>query len=98
MRLLCLIVEHLLCISVIGAKEEHAVHLLNCFNGSAYACIDTLHSLDSRFENTCMSYHVGICEVDNYNIVLSGSDGCIKLLAYFRCAHLRLQIVSSYSG
>ena len=44
-----------------------------------------------------MSYHVRVRKVDDNNIILAGTDRCIELLRYFRCAHLWLQIVSCNS-
>ena len=44
-----------------------------------------------------MSYHVWVCKIDDNHIILTGTDGCIQLLRYFRCTHLWLQIVSCNS-
>ena len=40
-----------------------------------------------------MSYHIRIREVDDYNVIVTRSDGCIKLLGNLGSAHLRFKIV-----
>ena len=97
MRCLCLIVDHLLCISVVCTDKEHAVYFLDCFYSSSYTLVNCLNSLYSSRDHTCMSYHIRVCKIDDNDIILTGTDGCIQLLRYFRCTHLRLQIISCNS-
>ena len=98
MRCLCLVVDHLLCVTVVGTDEENAVHLLYCLYRSAYALVDPLNCCNCCLDNTCMTYHVRVSEVDDDDIVIVRCDSCVELLGYFGSAHLRLKVVCSNLG
>ena len=84
------IVNHLLCIAVVGTDKEYAVHIVYC----GYCLSNTfVHNFDCLYgcgNNTGMTYHVGVCEVDDNNIIAAASDGAGQLVAYFVSAHFRL--------
>ena len=80
MRLPCLIVQHLLGVTVIGTDEKHSVHLLHCFRSRPHTLVYPLDRLDRSLKHTCMSHHIRVCEVDDDDIILTGCDGSVQLL------------------
>ena len=92
-RLSCLVVDQLLCVSVVSTDEHHAINLFDCLNCFSNALVDSLDGLDRCVLNACVAYHVRICEVYDDNIIFSGADRVCQLLTNGRCAHLRLKVI-----
>ena len=80
---------------MVRADEEDAVHLLDRIDCGADALVNALNCFDGSFEHTCVADHIGVGEVDDDDVVLAGSDGCVQLLADFGSAHLGLQVIGS---
>ena len=92
-----LIVDHLLCVTMISTDKENTINLINCLYSSANALVNCLYSLDSCWDNTCMTNHIRVCKVDDDHIILATKDSCIELLAYLWSAHLWLEVICCYS-
>ena len=93
--LTCLLVDQLLCISVVSADEHLSVYFFQSLYSLSYTLINCFYSLDRSFLNTCMSYHVRVCKVDHDHIIVLRLDRSNKLVTYFVSAHLRFQVISS---
>ena len=91
----CLLVDQLLCISVVSTDKHLSVNFFQSLYCLSYALVNCFYSLDCSFLNTCMSYHVRVCEVDHDHIIVLGLDCSNELVAYFVSAHFRFQVISS---
>ena len=79
-----LIVDELLCVTVVSADEQLAVHLFDGVYRLAYAAVYDFDGLDGCLLHTGMTYHIRVCKVDDDHIVFLGLDGSNQLLADFR--------------
>ena len=95
MRLSCLIIDHLLCVSVVCTNKQYSVCFFNCFYCSTYALVNCFNCFHCCRYHSCVSDHIRICKVDHDHIIFIGCNCLIKTFADFRSTHLRLQIISS---
>ena len=95
---LAVLVNHLVGVAVVSGDYSRAALSEHSVNNLAYAGIDRLNSLNSRLEYTCMTYHIAVCEVEHYHIVLAALNRGNELVGNLISAHLGLQIVCSYRG
>ncbi len=93
-----LLVDQLLRIAVVCADEHLSVHFLHCVHRSAHAFVHRFDSLDRRRFHAGVSYHIRIGKVDDDHVIGSGLDRLHQLVAYFICAHLRLQVIGGNLG
>ena len=70
----CFVINHLLSITVVCTDEENSVNILYCIYSLANKLINLLYSLDCCWDNTCMTNHIRISEVDNNNIIFVRLD------------------------
>ena len=89
-RFSCLRIHHHLSVSVVGADKQNASHLLYRIHRLSDTLVHCLNSPDGSVLHACVADHIGICEVYNHNVVLSGFDSLHQFLTYDRRAHLRL--------
>ena len=68
-----LIVDELLCVTVVSADEELAVHLFDGVYCLAYAAVYDFDGLDGCLLHTGMAYHIRVCKVDDDHIVFLGT-------------------------
>ena len=92
-RLAGCLINHHLCITVIGADKENASGCLDGFNCTSYAGIDGLNRLDCSRLHTRVAYHIRVCKIDDNDIIFAGLNRLHQLIAHDRCAHLRFQVV-----
>ena len=95
-RCSCLVIYQLLCISVVSADEQYAVHLLDCVYSSSHTGVYGLDCLDRSILNSRMANHIRVREVDDDNVVFSGLDRFHQLVTNSRGAHLWLKVVGSH--
>ena len=89
----CLIIYHLLSISVVSADKHSAIHFLDRLVSLAYAGINGLAGLDGSFHNSRVAYHIRVREVADNAVVFATLNSLYKAVANLRSAHLRLHIV-----
>ena len=91
----CLIVDQLLCVTVVSTYEHLSVNFFEGFYCSAYAAVNSLDCFYCCSLYTGMTNHIRVCKVDDDHIVFVRFDRIYKFVADFRCAHFRLKIIGS---
>ena len=82
-----LIINQLLGIAVIGTDKQDTAGFLYRLNRSSHAGIHCLNRLDRGILNAGMAYHIRICEVDDYHIVLIRFNCLHQFITNLGCAH-----------
>ena len=95
-RLARLIIDQLLCISVICTDKHLAVHLADRLHCSSHAYIYCLDCLNRCLLYTGMTHHIRIRKVDDDHIILSRLDRLYQLIADLIGTHFRLQVIGGY--
>ena len=90
----CLIINQLLCISVVSTDKHLSVNFFESFYCSSHTSINCFDCFDSCCLYTSMTYHIRVCKIDNDHIIFTRFDCIHQLVTNFRCAHLRLKVIS----
>ena len=90
------LIEHGVCVSVIGSQEDLPVLSEDGFCDLTYETVECLDRLYCRIEYTGVAYHVRVGEVKDDQVVCAFVDLLDDCACYERCAHLRLQVVCRY--
>ena len=89
----CLIVDQLLCISVVGTDEHHAVHFFDCLYGSSDTFVNRFHRFDRCRFHTGMPDHIRVRKVNDDHVIFAGLDRIYQIIAHFIRTHLRFQVI-----
>ena len=90
--------DHAIGVAMVGRDQSHSTLFLYRIDDHAHTGIHGLNRCDSRADDTGMTDHVAVGEVDDVQIGLVGKDGIAQLDGNLRLAHLGLQIVGCNLG
>ena len=84
-------VAHLFAVAVVRGDQRFAVKLEKFCDNSGTTSIHCLHRFDAGLDHTGVTHHVGICQIQNDQVVVSHAGE--HFIADFKRAHLGFQIV-----
>ena len=84
-------IAHQLAVAMVGGDQSFAAQRKHFWNNPAAAGVDRFYGFDPGLDHAGVTYHVGIREVENDQVVVShpGEDR----FSDFERAHFRLEIV-----
>ena len=97
-HILCFRIYHLVCISVVCGDANDAALCLNCFYYLAYTFVNCFHSFNCTFKYACVSYHIAVCKVKNYNVIFFTVNSLKNFLGNLGSTHFGLKVIGSNLG
>ena len=92
-RLPRFIIDQLLGISMIRRNQQASTGRERSLHDASNACIDGFNRFDRCLDHACVTNHICIGIVHNYQVILSAADMLHRRIGYTNRAHLRLQVV-----
>ena len=87
--LTCLLIDQLLCISVVSADKHLSTNFLHCINCFSYTFINSFNCFDHCCFYTGMANHIRVCKINYDYVVLVRFDCIYKLVTCRSCRRSR---------
>src|SRR5215472_3945811 len=85
------VVNQLFSVAMICCYQKASTYCKSCLHYAPDACIHRLDRSDGGLYHTCVTDHVGIGIVHDYQVVLTAADMLNCCIGHACCAHFRLQ-------